>query len=117
MRQLEPGWILCAMNDSTGRRGVWYRKNSETEIELCGGREGDDEYIKLTLTPKEVHDLESVLCVGAWMCEALPGGRDPDENHTTWRDAFFQRETNNVCKRCQKSWQAHFWRETGLVCP
>lgn len=43
----ERNWKLVAMNDVTGRRGLWYRETTDTVnnkrmIELCAGREGDD---------------------------------------------------------------------------
>lgn len=40
------GWIPLAVPD--GRRGVWIRITS-VAIELCAGREGDDEYLRLRL--------------------------------------------------------------------
>ena len=41
----EPGWTLVASHDQTGRRGLWMRGDALDGIELCAGREGDDEYV------------------------------------------------------------------------
>ena len=54
LRCEEPGWKLAAMNDPSGRRGIWYRVTENTfgdtvSIEICSGREGDDHYVKLDI--------------------------------------------------------------------
>lgn len=46
-RCAEPGWTLVASHDDTGRRGLWMRGDAQEGIELCAGREGDDEYVSL----------------------------------------------------------------------
>lgn len=42
----EDGWICVAMHDPSGRRGLWYRLTAEG-IEICAGREGDDDFVKI----------------------------------------------------------------------
>lgn len=48
-RANEDGWILCSMNDPSGRRGLWFRVSEDsTCVEICAGREGDDLYLTLS---------------------------------------------------------------------
>ncbi len=50
LRRNDPGWRLAALNDPSGRRGIYYRTTpphyTDTPepfvLEVCGGREGDD---------------------------------------------------------------------------
>lgn len=63
----EPGWILCAMNDPTGRRGIWFRETPEA-VELCSGREGDDSFVSIALAEPERSHLLAVLARGESMC-------------------------------------------------
>lgn len=78
MRSSEPGYVLAAMNDPSGRRGIWYRESPVdegarplTKVEICGGREGDDCYISLAIgdvvSPDTLRSLEQILSRGAWM--------------------------------------------------
>lgn len=74
MRSSEPGYILAAMNDPSGRRGIWYRQADRSDpIDICGGREGDDAHVTLkigdVITPRMLFDLEDILSRGAWMVE------------------------------------------------
>lgn len=75
-----PGWRLAAMNDSTGRRGIWYRFDltNPTSIEICGGREGDDFYVRFVVGQEVAKDtIESVrgiLDTGAWMVDSQNDG-------------------------------------------
>jgi len=64
-RASDPGWVCVGMNDTSARRGVWYREDGDA-IELCSGREGDDGYVRLVLPEAERLALESVLASGAW---------------------------------------------------
>ncbi len=99
MRCSEPGWRLVAMNDPAGRRGVWIRetatrKGAPLALEVCGGREGDDAYVRLaagdTLDAAALRALAE--CLGhnaAWLMHgaaALPSGMDAAAVATTMRD-------------------------------
>lgn len=77
------GMILCAMNDPSGRRGIWVRFPNEPEVarttvkptvvEIFAGREGDDVQLRLALgdvvTHEELDKLARCLLVGAANCE------------------------------------------------
>lgn len=76
MRCNEPGWVLCAMNDESHRRGVWMRTTQDpvtkfiTKLEVCAGREGDDWYVSLEpgeVTVRQLYNLEECLNMGAAM--------------------------------------------------
>lgn len=78
-----PDWILVSMHDPAGRRGIWYRETLKApfepgSLEVCAGREGDDEYIQLrvgeTVTPEILERLRACLQVGAWMLDEHPIG-------------------------------------------
>lgn len=62
LRCNEPGWIMLACPD--GRRGVWMRVENDT-IELCAGKEGDEDYLKLQLrepvTKKHIQTAQDIL--------------------------------------------------------
>lgn len=74
MRFEEPGYKQVSLPDPAGRRGLWIRRTPPHEddrdalpetIELCAGREGDDDYVKIsvgdTITGKTLDALESVV--------------------------------------------------------
>lgn len=47
-RAFEPGYRCVCMHDGAMRRGLWYRYDVKIgTIEICSGREGDDEYLKI----------------------------------------------------------------------
>ncbi len=84
LRCQEPGWTLAAMNDPVRRRGLWYKVDnwqSPTVLEVCGGREGDDYYLKLelgqTVTNINLKALDNVLSTCRWVLEQNPEF-DPD---------------------------------------
>lgn len=89
-RSSKPYWRLCAMNDPSGRRGIWYRvlprdrldaerdavvtgRDGFDTLELCAGREGDDSYARIAvgevITRETMMAIESVLATGAWMID------------------------------------------------
>jgi hypothetical protein len=89
VRSSEPGYILAAMNDPSGRRGIWYRESPVdegarplTKIEICGGRGGDDCYISLAIgdvvSPDTLRSLEQILSRGAWMVREAEAQADRD---------------------------------------
>ncbi len=61
-RYNEPGYVQCAQYDSDYRRAIWYRKNKDDSIEVCAGREGDDDYVKLV--PGEPLTKETMAAIG-----------------------------------------------------
>ncbi len=97
MRCTDAGMSCVSMHDPKGRRGIWYRTETEatscmrtiatsdgqrsvettypavTKIEIVAGREGDDESVTLrvgdTITLEMLYRLEGCLRVGAWMLE------------------------------------------------
>lgn len=73
-RASQPGYVLAGMNDITGRRGIWYRYDKVQQcIEICGGREGDDSYVKFqagkVVSEEDIKSAEEVFSTGAWMVE------------------------------------------------
>lgn len=86
MRIDEPGWKRAAAFDSCERRSIWYRENDDGSIELCGGREGDDEYVMIApgseVTAEIVRGIEGVLRHNAWAveqdCQAVTGLEEQD---------------------------------------
>jgi len=86
-RRAAEGWKLVAMNDETGRRGIWMRATGLRDehgrdllnvgelhaLEVCAGREGGDWRVSLyrgqVLTGRQLHDLHQALDVGRWMVE------------------------------------------------
>lgn len=81
-RASEPGWSLVGeMLDPAGRRGVWYRTTpvtcygeTITRLEICAGREGDDNYAVLllgeTVNDRTLHEFADALNTGEW-CVSL----------------------------------------------
>lgn len=70
MRCLRLGFILLAMHDPEGRRGVWGRVRGNT-AEFCAGRDGDDATVVFeNLTPEQVKGIKAVLEHGAAQVEA-----------------------------------------------
>lgn len=76
------GWQLAAMNDPSGRRGIWYRVDpvvsfnpldpSGRTLKLWGGREGDDYSAvvdELHVGSATFEALVSILETGSWMLE------------------------------------------------
>ena len=43
----EPGWQRIGRICSSGRRSLWLREAPDGTIEVCGGREGDDLYLRV----------------------------------------------------------------------
>ena len=60
LRCREPGWIMLAMHDGAGRRGLWMRVG-EGKVEFCAGREGDDAYVSVYAGPRLLADFRGVL--------------------------------------------------------
>ena len=56
------GWVELARPD--GRRGIWMRV-TEFSVELCAGREGDDEYVSFEMgkspTKRDITQAKDVL--------------------------------------------------------
>ena len=48
LRSEDPTWIRIGRYDRAERRALWVRLGKDS-IELCSGREGDDDYAKLTV--------------------------------------------------------------------
>jgi len=74
MRCDEPGWTLIALAD--GRRGIWTRDTGSGDkrvIEVCAGREGDDEYVRLAVgeqvTEQHLFQLEGIFSAFSWATE------------------------------------------------
>lgn len=67
VRSQEPGWSKLVQCD--GRRGAWCRVTGSV-LELCGGREGDDHYLRLELarlpTKEEVRELANLFLTVDW---------------------------------------------------
>ena len=76
---VEPhGWLLCAMNDPSGRRGIWMRRHYNeakelVRLDLCAGREGDDDFCSIAVgepvSAKALRELEGAMLTGAWMID------------------------------------------------
>lgn len=60
------------MHDPSERRGIWFRE-TRGMLEVCGGREGDDSYVKLEvgkeLSQDDLRALATVLDTSRWVLE------------------------------------------------
>lgn len=69
-RYKEEGYELVVQADS--RRGLWFR-TTDKGMEICAGREGDDEYVFLKvgekLTRKDIQNLKECFYSLAWAVE------------------------------------------------
>lgn len=69
----DDSWRCCSMHDPSGRRGIWFRFQTNGKFEICAGREGDDAKVTLqvgdTLTYTNLGQLLACLEYGAWMQE------------------------------------------------
>ena len=65
-RSSQPGWEPIA---TQGRRGLWMRRTAEG-VELCAGREGDDDHVSVrvgdVVSPGTLRDLLGVLTTAAY---------------------------------------------------
>lgn len=71
---IEDHWELAAMEDRDGRRGIWFRvkrTDRTLTLEVCGGREGNDFFVRLVggrpPTSEEVDELKNILDTSAWV--------------------------------------------------
>jgi len=76
MRCNEPGWQAMAIPD--GRRGIWIRMSDDTKtLEICGGREGDDHYVKLdigeAISEKLLYETTELLTSFSWAYDISTG--------------------------------------------
>lgn len=78
MRAYQPGWLLAAMPDKAGRRGIWFRPTLDgagrlVRLEVCGGREGDDHYAMFAVgldAPREpCAALLAIFETGHWVLD------------------------------------------------
>lgn len=71
-------WSCCSFHDESGRRGIWYRLTKDG-VELCAGREGDDDHVLITVgdvvTEETVRKLAGALRTGAWVLECAEYNR------------------------------------------
>ena len=93
----EEGYLELAKPD--GRRGLWMRETLQT-LELCAGREGDDDYVKLVvgdrLTLETLHRLQGAMLTLRWAYEVAA-------DNTEFRyDLIFARLKNTVVKLCRE---------------
>jgi len=71
MRCSESGWTKIGITCSAGRRSLWLRVNQrigeEVEsFELCAGREGDDDYVKVDRSNPQFKLLLDVMSSAAF---------------------------------------------------
>ncbi len=81
LRCKSEGYVCSSMQDPAGRRGIWFRTEPVPAaeipmvkvLEICAGREGDDEYVKLELGGRITSDilmrLTEILDMGRWNLE------------------------------------------------
>lgn len=82
MRAMEPGWVKIGATCSAGRRSMWWRVTYEGVedpnsmysrrpilIELCAGREGDDEYLQIDRTNPAFDGLMDVFSSAEFAAE------------------------------------------------
>lgn len=82
LRYRNTGWLLIAMHDPVGRRGVWARVDRTQGImELCAGREGDDAYLKIPLDAWQLEEFATVVGYATWYIEL----EDDARIERTWR--------------------------------
>lgn len=84
-----PGFTCAAMNDPTGRRGIWFR-TLDDGIEIRAGREGDDVHVILrdghVMTREQRLELQAALGTGAWMLEEAKHGTDIAKQNAALRE-------------------------------
>lgn len=84
-----PGFTCAAMNDPTGRRGIWFRVLDDG-IEIRAGREGDDVHVILrdgrVLTREQRLELQAALETGAWMLWEAKHGVDIAKQNAALRE-------------------------------
>jgi len=67
-RHREDGWTKIGITDGSRRRSTWVRLTDDT-IELCAGREGDDEYVVITAANPAYFVLRTLLSRSIWIAE------------------------------------------------
>lgn len=81
-RSTEPGYVRIGIYDDAERRSLWARCTDEA-IELCAGREGDDDYVKVDRSNPAFAQLRDVIecacfarrqLVDALSCRAAKAG-------------------------------------------
>jgi hypothetical protein len=88
-RHLEPGYAKIGATCSAGRRSLWMRLNYSPEgrqhgeehgvlmadtdtvesIELCAGREGDDDYLRIDHTNPQFAEILGILLTALFAAE------------------------------------------------
>lgn len=68
-RASQPGWRKIIDPDKSGRRAVWFRRAGEA-LEICGGREGDDDYVLLErVSVDQERRLSGLFATARWVGE------------------------------------------------
>ena len=82
LRLDEPGWVKIGQTCKAGRRSLWFREPAGPDLrpshylppyfELCAGREGDDDYVRMVLPETEPErqryaELYGCLTTAAWI--------------------------------------------------
>lgn len=104
MRMNEPGWVELARPD--GRRGVWIRV-TDRGIELCAGREGDDEYLSLEkgklVSDEDIYHAQEIVCSFEWAREL-----GEEQNHRFWEmEGRLFRSSTRIEAWNGKDWEQH----------
>lgn len=72
----EPGWVDIGKND--GRRSLWVRFDPEASslaFEVCAGREGDDDYVRIDASNPQFFELRALFGSAMYAAElASPDG-------------------------------------------
>jgi hypothetical protein len=73
------GWQRISAVCGAGRRSLWMRLHYATDennigrvvrIELCGGREGDDDYLVIDESNPQLQRIVDLLCCGRFAVES-----------------------------------------------
>lgn len=89
LRAHKPGWVLIAMHDPAGRRGLWYRR-TDNAIEICAGREGDDDFCRVPLDNPAAGHLEDCLDAAGYAAWLAPV--DGPDGFAAWKRGEYRRD-------------------------
>lgn len=75
LRCEQPGWIQIGLMCSAGRRSMWVRftpgpnGRDATVVELCAGREGDDDYLRVEAGQPLFQELVDIMSTALFAAE------------------------------------------------
>lgn len=104
----QPGWRAIAIPD--GRRGLWIREHADergllVKVEVCAGREGDDEHVELVagqpVDGRDLRAIEDCLSTLRWVLEMANNPAAPrDDERANWDETLKIDGGRVVCAVC-----------------